>query len=122
MVACDATPGAGGRGSTVRPAARQGILPGGRGRGLGSPDLLTQIFGFLSTTARYVGQGVVGVVQYILPDVKNLSTLAEPIGFLSLLTIFVILTSAARKVALIILAAGWFLIIVRLLLMAFDVG
>ena len=86
------------------------------------PDLLTQIFGFLSTTARYVGQGVVGVVQYILPDVKNLSTLAEPIGFLSLLTIFVILTSAARKVALIILAAGWFLIIVRLLLMAFDVG
>jgi hypothetical protein len=89
---------------------------------LGSPDLLTQIFGFLSTTARYVGQGVVGLVQYILPGVKNLSTLAEPIGFLSLLTIFVILTSAARKVALIILAAGWFLILVRLLLMAFDVG
>jgi len=87
-----------------------------------SPDLLTQIFGFLSTSARYVGKGIVQLVQYILPSVKDLSTLAEPIGFLSLLTVFVILTSAARKVALIILLAGWALILVRLLLMAFRVG
>lgn len=89
---------------------------------MGSPDLLTQIFGFLSTTARYVGQGVVGLIQYILPSVKGLATLAEPIGFLSLLTLFVILTSAARKVALIILLVGWFLILVRFLLMVFAIG
>jgi len=87
-----------------------------------SPDLLTQIFGFLSTTARYVGQGIVGLVQYILPSVKDLSTLAEPVGFLSLLTVFVILASAARKVALIILLAGWALIFIRVLLMAFRIG
>jgi len=87
-----------------------------------SPDLLTQIFGFLSTTARYVGMGIVGLVQYILPSVKGLDALAEPVGFLSLLTIFVILTSAARKIALIILLAGWVLILIRLLLMAFRVG
>jgi hypothetical protein len=101
---------------------RQDILLSGRGPRLSSPDLLTQIFGFLSTTARYVGEGVVGLIQYIFPEVKSLSTLAEPIGFLSLLTIFVILTSAARKVALIILAVGWLLILVRLLLMAFAIG
>lgn len=89
---------------------------------MNSPDLLTQIFGFLSTTARYVGMGIVGLVQYILPSVKGLEALAEPIGFLSLLTIFVVLTSAARKIALIILLAGWVLILVRLLLMAFRVG
>jgi hypothetical protein len=89
---------------------------------MSSPDLLTQIFGFLSTTARWVGQGIVQLVQYILPSVKDLSTLAEPIGFLSLLTIFVILTSAARKVALIILLVGWALILIRLLLMAFRIG
>jgi hypothetical protein len=87
-----------------------------------SPDLLTLIFGFLSTTARWVGQGIVQLVQYILPSVKELSTLAEPIGFLSLLTVFVILTSAARKVALIILLVGWVLILIRLLLMAFRIG
>ena len=89
---------------------------------MNSPDLLTLIFGFLSTTARWVGLGIVQLVQYILPSVKELSTLAEPIGFLSLLTVFVILTSAARKVALIILIVGWVLILIRLLLMAFRIG
>ena len=103
-------------------AVPAGYTAWGRGLGLGSPDLLTQIFGFLSTTARYVGEGVVGLIHYILPEVKTLSSLAEPIGFLSLLTVFVILTSAARKVALIILAAGWFLILIRLLLMVFEIG
>lgn len=86
------------------------------------PDLLTQIFGFLSTIARYVGTRIVKLVQYILPSVKNLDTLAEPIGFLALLTIFVILASAARKIALIIVLAGWVLILIRILLMAFHVG
>ena len=89
---------------------------------MNSPDLLTLIFGFLSTTARWVGMGVIQLVQYILPSVKGLPTLAEPIGFLSLLTVFVILTSAARKIALIILLVGWVLILIRLLLMAFRIG
>ncbi|HVO39546.1 MAG TPA: hypothetical protein VMV03_11020 [Spirochaetia bacterium] len=86
------------------------------------PDLLTQIFGFLSTFARFIGQAVVGLVHYILPSIKTLDALAEPIGYLALLTLFVILVSAARRVALIILIAGWALIFVRLLLMAFRIG
>ncbi len=86
------------------------------------PDLLTELMGFLFTIARYIGLGIVQVVHYILPSVKGLETLAEPIGFLALLTIFVILTSAARRIALIILFAGWLLILIRLLLMAFHIG
>jgi hypothetical protein len=86
------------------------------------PDLLTEILGFLSTIARFIGTGIVQVVRFILPSVKDLGTLAEPIGYLALLTIFVILTSAARKVALIILLAGWALIFIRIILMAFKIG
>ncbi|MGA2614419.1 MAG: hypothetical protein ABSG38_13365 [Spirochaetia bacterium] len=86
------------------------------------PDLLTQIFGFLSTFARFVGQAVVDLIHYILPSVKALDTLAEPIGYLALLTLFVILVSAARRVALVILVAGWALIFIRLLLMAFRIA
>ncbi len=86
------------------------------------PDLLTQIFGFLSTFARFIGQGVVDLIHYILPSVKTLDTLAEPIGYLALLTLFVILVSAARRVAMVVLIAGWALIFVRLLLMAFRIG
>lgn len=86
------------------------------------PDLLTQILGFLSTFARFIGMGIVQGVRYILPSVKDVEMLAEPIGYLALLTIFVILTSAARKIALVILLAGWALILIRLILMAFKVG
>jgi len=86
------------------------------------PDLLTQILGFLSTFARFIGQAVVDLVHYILPSIKTLDTLAEPIGYLALLTLFVILVSAARRVALVILVAGWALIFIRLLLMAFRIA
>jgi hypothetical protein len=87
-----------------------------------NPDLLTQILGFLSTIARYIGLGVIALVQRILPSVTNLSALAEPIGYLVLLTIFVVLTTVARKVALIIVLVGWALILIRVLLMAFHIG
>ncbi len=86
------------------------------------PDLLTQILGFLSTIALYLGKGIVRLVRYILPSVQNIDMLAEPIGYLAILTIFVILTSAARKVALIILLVGWALILIRVLLMALRIG
>ncbi len=86
------------------------------------PDVLTQIMGFLSTIARFIGMGIVQLVQYILPSVKDLSHLAEPIGYLALITLFVILTSAAQKVAMIILAVGWALIVIRIILMALHVG
>jgi len=86
------------------------------------PDLLTQLLAFLYSIARYTGLGIIGVIRYMLPSVAGLETLAEPIGFLALLTIFVILTSAARRIAIIILVAGWALIFIRVLLMAFRVG
>ena len=86
------------------------------------PDLLTQILAFLSSLAHYVGLGVIKAVQYILPSVKNLDTLADPIGYLAILTGFLILTSVARKVALVILVVGWGLILIRILLIALKIG
>ena len=86
------------------------------------PDVLTQILAFLYSIARYLGIGVIRVIKYILPSIQNLDALAEPVGFMALLSVFVILTSTVRKVALIILIAGWALIFVRLLLMAFRIG
>jgi hypothetical protein len=87
-----------------------------------NPDILTQILGFLYSAARYLGIGIIEAVKCILPTIKNLDALAEPIGFMALLTIFVILTATVRKIALIVLIAGWALIFVRLMLMAFRIG
>ena len=86
------------------------------------PDLLTQLLGFLYSIAHYLGLGIVRGIQYILPSARSLEMLADPIGFLGILTGFVVLASVARKIALIVLVAGWALILVRIVLMAFRVG
>jgi len=86
------------------------------------PDLLTQLLGFLYSGARYLGLGIAQIIKYMLPSVTGLDVLAEPLGFMALLTLFVILTSTVRKVALIILIVGWGLLLIRLLLMAFRIG
>ncbi len=86
------------------------------------PDLLTQLLGFLYSGARYLGLGIAQIIKYMLPSVAGLDVLAEPLGFMALLTLFVILTSTVRKVALIVLIIGWGLLLIRLLLMAFRIG
>lgn len=85
-------------------------------------DLLTQLMGFVYSAAHYLGLGIVAVVQRILPSAKNLALLADPIGFIGILSLFVVLVSVARRVAIIVLVAGWALILVRIVLMAFRVG
>jgi len=84
-------------------------------------DLLTQLLGFFYSIAHYIGLGIVKVVQYILPSMKELGVLVDPIGFLAVLSLFVVLVSAARKIGLIVLAAGWALILVRIILLGFGV-
>ncbi len=86
------------------------------------PDLLTQLLGFLYSIARYLGLGIAQIIKYMLPSVQGLEVLAEPLGFMALLTLFVILTSTVKKVAVIVLIAGWGLLIIRLLLMIFRIG
>jgi hypothetical protein len=86
------------------------------------PDLLTQLMGFLYSIARYLGLGMVAIIKYMLPSVPNLDVIAEPLGFMTLITLFVILTSTVRKVAIIILIAGWSLLFLRLILMIFRLG
>jgi hypothetical protein len=85
------------------------------------PDLLTQIMTFLSTIAGYLGLWIVQLVQKILPSATDLPAMKEPIGYMAILTIFVILTSVTRKVAIIILTVGWVLILLRVILMAFHI-
>ena len=52
---------------------------------------------------------------------KESSTLADPIGYLAILSIFVIVTATAKKVAIAILLVGWVLIILRIVLMTLGV-
>jgi hypothetical protein len=84
-------------------------------------DTLTQIMAFAHSIAHYLGTWIVALVQKILPMTTELSTLADPIGYLAILSIFVIVTATAKKVAIAILLVGWVLIILRIVLMALGV-
>jgi hypothetical protein len=84
-------------------------------------DILTQIMAFAHSLAHYLGTWIVALVQKILPMAKDLSTLADPIGYLAVLSLFVIITSLAKRVAIILVVVGWALIVVRIVLMALGV-
>ncbi len=79
---------------------------------------LAQFMTFVYSVAHSLGIWIVALIQRILPMAKGLPALADPIGYLAILSIFVIITAVARRVAFAILLVGWALIIIRIAVMA----
>jgi hypothetical protein len=79
---------------------------------------LTQLMAVASSIAHSLGIWIVALIQKILPMAKELPTLADPIGYLAILSIFVIIAAVARRVAFALLLVGWALIIIRIAVMA----
>lgn len=77
---------------------------------------MTDLLQFIYTLAHAAGNGIVNLVQRIAPQAKIPVDLVDPIGFLAVLTVFVLLTGLARKIAWIVVIAGWVLIGVRVVL------
>lgn len=86
---------------------------GGGSDGLRS--FFDQVLTFLYTAAHWLGQVVENIVQaivgYALP-----TDLIDPIGFLILLTIFLAISEIAKRLAWVIVVAGWVLIVIRIVL------
>lgn len=80
-------------------------------------SILDQLLTFIYSIAHYIGLGLVNIIQSILPMIKDLETIVDPVGFLVILTIFIILVAAFRKLAWFIVIAGWLLISARITLM-----
>ncbi len=83
-------------------------------------EILAQVLAFVYSVAHYVGMLVVYLLGLILPNVKLVDDLVDPIGYLAVLTAFLILIQVAKKVAWIILIVGWALIVVRILFVVFG--
>ena len=81
-----------------------------------SADQLHQILQFTYTIAHALGQAIVGAIQRILPQARVPPDLVDPIGFLTVLTVFVFLAGVARRIAWFLVGAGWLLIAVRIAL------
>ncbi len=79
---------------------------------------LDQALTFISTAAHGLGQLIVGIVNSIVPNLIS-AELVDPIGYLALLTIVVVLIGvfeALRKLAYWVVGLGWLLIVLRIVL------
>jgi len=83
---------------------------------------LDQALTYIDSTATYVGQGVLYVLNLITND-RVSSDLQKPIGYLALITLILILFGLldfARRVIWIGIIVGWVLLIVRIILDALN--
>lgn len=88
----------------------------------GYKDWGSRLLEFLYSIAHYIGVGIVEILNTIIPNVPMPEGLIDPIGFLALLTIFLVVAQIARKLAWIVVVAGWVLILARIALVIIQGG
>jgi len=82
-----------------------------------------QILTYIDSAATYLGQGVLYLLNLITDD-RVSDTLQQPIGYLALITVILLLFGIldfARKVIWIGIIVGWVLLVVRVILDALNV-
>jgi len=79
-------------------------------------DVLTTILAFIYTIGHWIGEKIVGLIQSI-SGIAIPSTIVDAIGLLVILTIFLAIAEVAKKAIWIVVAVGWVLIIVRILIL-----
>jgi len=80
---------------------------------------LDQFLAFIYTIAHWIGGLIVGLVENIIP-LQTPASLIDPIGYLALLTVFLIVAEVAKKVVWGVVVVGWILIGVRVALEVFQ--
>ncbi len=76
---------------------------------------LDQLLTFIYTLAHWVGGMIVGLVEEIVP-LQTPSQLIDPIGYLTLLTVLLLVAQIAKKLVWGIVVVGWILIGIRIVL------
>jgi len=85
----------------------------------GSEGLLHQIFTFIYTIAHQIGLAAGKGFAYIF-NLRFPDNLVDPVGFLTVITLFLILVCLTRKVAIWVVVIGWALMAIRLLMVIFK--
>jgi len=79
-------------------------------------EVFSEILTFVYSIAHLIGSLVGKVIGFIFPDIEIPENIIDSIGFLAVLTVFLILVQAAKKIAWIIVIVGWVLILIRILM------
>ena len=78
-------------------------------------NILENVLTFIYTLGHWLGEKIVELIQYI-SGIKLGQEIVDAIGMLVILTIFLGIAEVAKKAIWIIVAIGWVLIIVRILM------
>ena len=79
-------------------------------------NILENVLTFIYTLGHWLGEKIVELIQYI-SGIKLGQEIVDAIGMLVILTIFLGIAEVAKKAIWIIVAIGWVLIIIRILMM-----
>jgi hypothetical protein len=85
-------------------------------------EILHRILTFIYFLAHQIGAGIIKVIQPIFPRTAYPESLVDPLGFLIILTLFMLLVGVAKKIAWIIVCVGWILLLIRVLMIIFKLG
>lgn len=85
-------------------------------------EILHKILTFIYFLAHQIGLGIIKVMQPIFPRGGFPENLVDPLGFLIILTLFMLLVGVAKKIAWIIVCLGWILFFMRILMIIFKLG
>ena len=78
-------------------------------------NILENLLTFIYTLGHWLGEKIVELIQYI-SGIKLGQEIVDAIGMLVILTIFLAIAEVAKKAIWIIVAIGWVLIIIRILM------
>ena len=79
-------------------------------------DILTNVLAFIYTIGHWIGEKIVGLIQSVSGIIIPQS-IVDAIGMLVILTIFLAIAEVAKKAIWIVVAVGWVLIIVRIVIL-----
>jgi hypothetical protein len=79
-------------------------------------NILENLLTFIYTLGHWLGEKIVELIQYI-SGITLGQEIVDAIGMLVILTIFLAIAEVAKKAIWIVVAIGWVLIIIRILMM-----
>ena len=79
-------------------------------------DAFAKILEFLNTIAEWLGQLIVQLIQFIVPNVTLPGSIVETMGILALITILLVMVDLARKLVWVVVGVGWVLIAIRIVM------
>lgn len=84
--------------------------------------LLHKILTFIYFLAHQIGLGIIKVIQPLFPRNVIPDSIVDPLGFLVILTLFMLLVGVAKRIAWIIVCVGWVLLFIRILMIILKLG